>query len=287
MRSAHMTWHYLHSQGNRFIVAIASKFSLDMALLLKQFRHLHTAYPADQWICLNPLSEDPFWEIHFWNCDGSRALACGNGTRCAAHLLYQFGLTDAILEMKGPVGALHAHISSKTVEHAEVTVFQGVGKLRGLQDVQKTVSSPAWRFLCEHTSNVQAVEIGNLHLVLYGPEDPVHKIQTYHTLFGKEYLLQAPKAHTFSGNISYVRIDPPTQEADIVTWENGVGPTQACGSAACAVLSALRSQDGRFAVTLRFPGGIIQTYYDSGCWHSADSYYITSISAKHFLDMPL
>jgi diaminopimelate epimerase len=287
MHTAHMTWHYLHSQGNRFIVAIAATPPLDVTYLLKQFRHLHTAYPSDQWICLHPLAEDPFWEIQFWNCDGSRALACGNGTRCAAHLLYQFGLADAVLEMQGPVSILQAQVSSRTVEHAEVLVFQGEGRMRSLQSIQQTFSASAWRFLCEHASSVQAVEIGNLHLVLYGPEDPVHKIQTYHTLFGTDFLLQAPKVRTFSGNISYVRLNPPTQEADIMTWENGVGTTQACGSAACAALSALRSYDGRSALTLRFPGGIIQTYYDAGCWHSADSYYLSSISSKHFLDLSL
>lgn len=277
MRAAQITWHTLHSQGNRFIVALASKIfsdALNIDAVLEQFRKLNTIYPCDQWIYVYPLSIEPFWAIQFWNSDGSRALACGNGTRCAAHLLHQLKLGDASLSIKGPVGLLHAVVSPKTSTHAEVTVFQGAGKLLLTQKIQHTFCPHAWQFLCDHTAYMQAVDMGNLHLVLLGPDDPIHIIQTYHKLFGERYISHPPKAHIFSGNISYVRVNPATQEADVATWENGVGPTQACGSAACAALVTMRSQNGRFALTLHFPGGIIETYDDEGCWHSANSYYV-------------
>ena len=44
-------------------------------------------------IFINPAKEADF-EMEMWNADGTRSEMCGNGIRCVARYVYDFGLTD-------------------------------------------------------------------------------------------------------------------------------------------------------------------------------------------------
>ena len=268
------TWHRMHSQGNRFIIALTTESTWNTMQVLEGFRRLQAVYPADQWILLYTVPNKSSWAIKFWNADESVALACGNGTRCAAHLLYRLGLAEDSVVFQGPVSELHAEVQCDTQDHAQVTVFQGVEKLCVLEEIQQTFPEHAWHFLHHHSAHMQAVNVGNLHLIVCGLDSPTHIIDTYHARFGQKFLREPSTTRTFSGNISYVCADLARQEGEIATWEYGVGPTGACGSAACAALATFKHVYGCQALALRFPGGVIRTHYDQGCWHCADSYYL-------------
>ena len=53
----------------------------------------HFGVGADGLIMINP-SEKADFEMEMYNADGSRGEMCGNGIRCVAKYVYDYGLTD-------------------------------------------------------------------------------------------------------------------------------------------------------------------------------------------------
>lgn len=63
----------------------------------------HTGVGADGWMIVSP-SEDADAAIELWNSDGSRSEISGNGTRCAAALLLDSGLSSANVSISTGAG---------------------------------------------------------------------------------------------------------------------------------------------------------------------------------------
>ena len=55
----------------------------------------HFGIGSDGLIMINP-SEVADFEMEMYNADGSRGEMCGNGIRCVAKYVYDYGLTDVL-----------------------------------------------------------------------------------------------------------------------------------------------------------------------------------------------
>ena len=190
--------------------------------------------------------------IDILNSDGSKAEACGNGTRCVVQALAaETGKQAFTFQTKG--GILNAS------EHADGTVSVDMGKPRfrwdeipleeefhdttGIELQIGPIDDPVL-----HTPSV--ANIGNPHAVFWVDDDVwSHDLER----FGP--LLENHPIFPQKANITVANVVSP-EHIVIRTWERGAGLTQACGSAACAALvcAARMGKTGRKA-TVTLPGG--------------------------------
>ena len=277
----------MRAQGNSFLLHVTVLKTIEEELqntgqVLNTFTEKSVQYPVDQFIWLIYDQKSAVWYLRFWNRDGSSAKACGNGTRCAAHILYRLGYVGSEVLFQGPIGPLRALIEEQTPNTSEtfqtVTVCQGEGRFVSLQAIKKLFTQAEWEYFKETKKKegyLRGVDIGNLHMVVLGARDPVSSIQAYeeHRSSQRKYF------YGYHGiNISYVGYST-SKKATIATWEKGVGPTLSCGSAACAALMVLAERYSIDKVTLQFPGGPITVTYciKEGYCHTAPSYYSHSL----------
>jgi diaminopimelate epimerase len=190
--------------------------------------------------------------IEIINSDGSRAQACGNGTRCVVQALAaETGRKTFTFETVA--GLLNA------VEHEDGTISVDLGAPRfGWQEIP----------LAEEFRDTRAIElqIGPIDApVLHSPS--VASMGNPHAVFWVENdvwcydlarfgpLLENHPIFPERANITIAQVTA-SDAMTIRTWERGAGLTRACGSAACAaaVCAARTGRTGR-TVTITAPSG--------------------------------
>ncbi|HEU4411886.1 MAG TPA: diaminopimelate epimerase [Polyangiaceae bacterium] len=172
-----------------------------------------------------------------YNADGSRPEMCGNGLRCVAH--YVAGSAPASLVVDTDAGARGCEI-----EGGEVRVEMGWGRLKP-SAVELEAAGQKVR--------LREVDVGNPHAVVFGPYD--------RSLFERLGPALATHPHFAAGaNVEFVR-EGAGGELEVLVWERGVGPTEACGTGACAVAVAACAEGLRRrgeALRVRLPGGALE-----------------------------
>jgi diaminopimelate epimerase len=141
------------------------------------------------------------------------------------------------------------------------------------------ITPPTNRILPWRDQNLHAIaaSLGNPHIVLFQPPVPFHQA-------AKE--LSTHPSLKDGANVSFVT---PSEENTfhVQVWERGVGPTLACGTAACAVAaSAVHERLARpnQPILIHLPGGILQVTI------TPDHHAILTGPARHVFDgrlMPL
>ncbi len=187
--------------------------------------------------------------VRIFNQDGSRAGACGNGTRCLAWFMGETGSHNRLTldidgtaissSREGPVtftvdmGPPHLHWRDIPLREAADTLAVDLGPILDEAGLQPPV----------------AVGIGNPHAVFFVP-----------AVAGVDLALWGPRFERHPmfpdrANISFAEVEA-TDRIALRVWERGAGPTLACGSAACATLVAAsrRGLAGRH-VHVTLPGG--------------------------------
>lgn len=184
--------------------------------------------------------------IDILNCDGSRAQACGNGTRCV-------------------VQALSAETGRKSFTFQTVAgILNAVEHEDGLISVDMGRPVFGWNLIplaeeFHDTSRIElqigpidapvlhspsAMSMGNPHAVFWVDRDPMDfELER----FGP--LLENHPVFPERANITLAQVTSPSS-LRTRTWERGAGLTLACGSAACAaaVSAARTGRTGRKVV---------------------------------------
>ena len=174
------------------------------------------------------------YALAIWNQDGTRALACGNGTRCVVAYLAE-KMKTPFIELQGPVGALTGWVKTQ----AEVSVNQGRARVL-------PVDLP---FLEEQAKAMAYVEIGNPHIVVQVLKIPVEF---------SEIAERVSAQYSQGVNVSFIEVHP-SFDVKAAIWERGAGATRACGSAACAIGAMLFEYHPILSeITVKMPGGNIQ-----------------------------
>ena len=190
------------------------------------------------------------------NSDGSEAEMCGNGIRCVAKELYdRGGVHKSSIAIDTGAGRLVCAIEDRDGRAAEVTVQMGAPRLlRG----EIPMTGPAHEHCIDHPLRIElvdlhitAVSMGNPHAVAFVSADQRRLAETI-----------GPKVENHAWfprrtNAEFARMISPT-EIDLVVWERGCGITLACGTGACATVTAAvitgRSEAGK-DVLVHLPGG--------------------------------
>ena len=247
--------------GNDYVYVNCFKEKIDNPPeLARRISDRQSGVGSDGLTTLNP-SDKADIEMEKYNADGSRGEMCGNGIRCVAKYVYDYGLTDK------------THISVETlggIKYLDLTVEEGKVKMvkvdMGKPELEplkipvkasgdKAVDEPI--LVGGNEYRMTCVSMGNPHAVIFIGCDV------------REFPLEeiGPKFENHERfpnrvNTEFVRvIDRRTAEMRV--WERGSGETLACGTGACAVAVACAlngfTED---EVTVRLLGGDLQIRWD-------------------------
>ncbi|MBU4529819.1 MAG: diaminopimelate epimerase [Hoeflea sp.] len=195
------------------------------------------------------------FRIDILNRDGSRAQACGNGTRCVVQ-----ALASETGQKTFTFKTLAGILTAQEHENGLISVDMGRPEFRWdriplaeeFHDTSRIelqigpIDAPLL-----HSPSV--VSMGNPHAIFWVKHDVwSHDLER----FGP--LLENHPIFPERANISIARvIDDHT--LDLRTWERGTGLTRACGSGACAAaVSAARTGRTGRTVTVNVPGGPLE-----------------------------
>jgi diaminopimelate epimerase len=176
-----------------------------------------------------------------WNSDGLRNDYCGNGTRCAARLAFERGLTGRSFVLETDAGRLAAEVLPDGSVRTEAPAFSG-------DPVPVDVPLPA---------EPRAPRAGHLvtcgvpHLVVEVDDPAAVDVE----MLGAK-LRRHPALGPSGANVDFVR-EGKDGTLDIRTFERGIeGETLACGSGALAAAAwAWGRRGGRKPVLLRTRSG--------------------------------
>lgn len=222
--------------GNDYIYFSAFDGELPpYAELAKTLSDRHFGIGGDGVIVLCP-SEKADAQMRIFNEDGSEAEMCGNGIRCAAKFLYDEGLVrKPVMQIETGAGIKEVclHFSG---ENSVIGATVDMGKacfqpsripvnLDGESVVGREVE------INGATYALTCVSMGNPHCVVF-VADPnalelpaVGSVFEHHPLFPNRI------------NTEFVRVIDRTH-LQMRVWERGSGETLACGTGACAAVSA-------------------------------------------------
>ena len=226
--------------------------------LAKKISDRHYGVGSDGLIMINPSDKADF-EMEMYNADGSRGEMCGNGIRCVAKYVYDYGLTDKTsISVETLAGIKYLDLTVEDGKVVLVKVDMGKPMLRPEEvpvvsekeeviDEPITVDGQEYRMTC--------VSMGNPHAVVFIDQDVKEfPLETVGVKF--ENHERFPKRV----NTEFVNVlDRHT--AQMRVWERGSGETLACGTGACAVACALNglTED---EVTVKLLGGDLQIKWD-------------------------
>lgn len=263
--------------GNDYVYVNCFKEKIDNpSELARRISDRHFGVGSDGLIMINPSDKADF-EMEMYNADGSRGEMCGNGIRCVAKYVYDYGLTDKThisVETLGGIKYLDLTVKEGKVQMVKVDMGKPVLeplKIPVKADGDRAVDEPIlvggeeYRMTCVSMGNPHAVVFIGCDVREFPLEEIGPKFEN-HERFPKRV------------NTEFVRvIDRHTAEMRV--WERGSGETLACGTGACAVavacvLNGLTEDE----VTVRLLGGALQISWD----REKDTVYMTGPAAVVF-----
>jgi len=189
---------------------------------------------SDGLILINP-SEKADFEMEMYNADGSRGEMCGNGIRCVAKYVYDYGLTDKThisVETLGGIKYLDLTVEDGKVILVRVDMGSPIltpAQIPVIADEAEAVAVP---ILVDETEyQMTCVSMGNPHAVVFMDDIEHLEIEKIGPKF--EHHERFPNRV----NTEFVKV-LDRQTASMRVWERGSGETLACGTGACAVAVA-------------------------------------------------
>ena len=260
--------------GNDYVYVNCFKEKIDNpSEVAKIVSDRHFGIGSDGLIMINPSKVADF-EMEMYNADGSRGEMCGNGIRCVAKYVYDYGLTDKThISVETLGGIKYLDLTVKDGKVALVRVDMGEPELdpEKIPIIMKGYSDETDRVLNAPIKvdgkeyNMTGVSMGNPHDVVYIDDVQGLDIEK----IGPKFENHERFPQRINTEFSKV-IDRKTVEMRV--WERGSGETLACGTGACAVAvaSILNGYTER-EVEIRLLGGNLQIE-----WNEEDNHvYMT------------
>lgn len=248
----------MHGTGNDYIYFNCLQRELDdpagLAVYLSR-RHFSVGADGIVMICASDKADA---RMRMFNADGSEGKMCGNAIRCVGKYLYDNGLTDkteldidtlsGIKHLKlnianGKVSSVRVDMGAAVFEPSRIPVIYSGSEVK---DAPIRIMNKEWRITC--------VSMGNPHAVTYVGDPDSVDIETVGPLFENHPMFPERV------NTEFISVEEP-HVLKMRVWERGSGETYACGTGACAAVSA--SVLNGFCpfdepVTVRLKGGDLQ-----------------------------
>ena len=206
--------------------------------LVRKLSDRHFGIGGDGVIFINPGKSAEF-EMEMYNADGTRAQMCGNGIRCVAKYVYDYGLTDKTsitiesfgnvkyveltLGNDGKAATVKVNMGAPIIKADRVPV---ISENEQVIDEEIVAGGKSYQMTC--------VSMGNPHAVVFVNElADMKAFDIEHVGPYFEHHERFPERT----NTEFVKvIDRNTVEMRV--WERGTGETLACGTGCCAVTVA-------------------------------------------------
>ena len=235
----------------------------------------HFGIGSDGLILIRPSDKADFM-MDMYNNDGSSGKMCGNGIRCVAKYVYDYGLTDKTslkIETLSGVKSLELSVEDKKVQ--SVTVDMGVPVTKAdavpvITDKDELINEPVE--IDGNIYNITCVSMGNPHAVVFTEDIDKLKLEHIGPMFENHPMFPERV------NTEFIQLID-RRHIKMRVWERGSGETWACGTGACAsVVAAILNglTDNEVAVTLR--GGELLIRYDE----KADKVFMTGPAVTVF-----
>ena len=250
----------MHGCGNDYVYVNCLEETVKHPDKVAQFvSDRHFGIGSDGLILIEP-SEVADFCMAMYNADGSRGEMCGNGIRCVAKYVYDYGLTDKTqisVETLGGIKYLDLAVEDGKV--SLVKVDMGKPELEAdlipiISEREQVIDEPIEVDGKEY--HMTGVSMGNPHAVIYVDDVKGLDLEKIGPKF--ENHERFPKRI----NTEFVHcIDRQTVEMRV--WERGSGETLACGTGACAVaVSSILNNLTDTQVTVKLLGGDLQIEWD-------------------------
>ncbi|MDO5426099.1 MAG: diaminopimelate epimerase [Eubacteriales bacterium] len=250
----------MHGIGNDYVYVNCLQETVgDPHAVAKFVSDRHFGIGSDGLILIKP-SEKADFEMDMYNADGSQGAMCGNGIRCVAKYVYDYGLTEKTsLCIDTKSGIKYLDLTVRDGKVALVKVNMGTPVLKAAQipfltEKEEAVSEPlevdgkVW--------NVTAVSMGNPHAVVYLDDVKNLAIAEIGPKF-EHHACFPDRVNTEFVNV----LDDHTVEMRV--WERGAGETMACGTGACAVaVASILNGYTKENVTVKLLGGDLEIFWD-------------------------
>ena len=231
----------------------------------------HFGIGSDGLIMICPSKVADF-EMQMYNADGSRGEMCGNGIRCVAKYVYDYGLTDKTSISVETLGGIK--YLDLTVEDGKVSLVKvdmGSPRLAPSQ-IPIVPENPEDTRIIDAPLEVEGkiyymtgVSMGNPHTVVY--VDDVKGLDLLK--IGPSFENHKRFPERINTEFAHV-LDRKTVEMRV--WERGSGEPLACGTGACAVaVASILNGLTENRVTVKLLGGDLLIEWDK----EADKVYMT------------
>lgn len=250
----------MHGIGNDYVYVNCFQETVENPSEMAVFvSDRHFGIGSDGLILIKP-SDTADAKMEMYNADGSQGAMCGNGIRCVAKYMYDYGITDKTsicVETKSGIKYLDLTVENGKVTTVKVNMGAPVLRAKDIPvsyDKEEVIDQPVevdgrvWNITCVSMGNPHAItyvdDVKNLEIEKIGPGFENHKIFPDRV------------------NTEFVRvIDRKTVEMRV--WERGSGETLACGTGACAtavacILNGLTEDE----VTVKLLGGDLKIFWD-------------------------
>ena len=251
----------MHGIGNDYVYVNCFEETVeDPAAVARFVSDRHFGIGSDGLILIKPSLEADF-EMDMYNSDGSQGAMCGNGIRCVAKYVYDYGLTDKdeiSIATKSGIKYVKLQVENGKVKTVRVDMgapILNAGLIPIVSENPQVINEAITAGGREY--RMTGVSMGNPHAVVFLPEvdsldlEKIGPSFEHHELFPDRV------------NTEFVRvIDDHTLQMRV--WERGSGETFACGTGTCAtvvaaVLNGFCKKEEEILVHLR--GGDLRIIY--------------------------
>lgn len=210
-------------------------------------------------------SECADFTMVMYNADGSRSDMCGNGIRCVAKYVYDYGLTDQKrirIETGAGVKTLDLEVEDGKVTTVTVDMGRPITKTSQvpvISELEEMIAEPIC--VCEDSYSITCVSMGNPHAIVFVEDTKIIDLEKVGPMFEHHSIFPERT------NTEFIHV-VDRRTIDMRVWERGSGETLACGTGACAsVYACILNGYTEDLVTVHLLGGDLLIKYDRDNHH--------------------
>ncbi|MCL1942862.1 MAG: diaminopimelate epimerase [Candidatus Azobacteroides sp.] len=225
----------MHGTGNDYVYVNCFTEKVEKPEELVRFiSDRHKGIGSDGLVLILP-SDGCDFRMRMFNPDGSEAEMCGNASRCVGKFVFDYGLTDkTTLTLETKAGIKRLQLFPENGKVAGVCVDMGEPVLKSISIPVNLPVDEVIDYLVsfgEDTYRITCVSMGNPHTVIFTEDIDDLEIESTGKRIEQDVLFPERT------NVEFVKI-LSSRQAKMRVWERGTGETQACGTGACAALTA-------------------------------------------------
>lgn len=255
----------MHGCGNDYVYVNCFKEQVDdPSKLAVQVSDRHFGIGSDGLILICP-SEQADFRMRMFNADGSEGKMCGNGVRCIAKYVYDYGLTDKTrisIETKGGIKYLDLQVENGKVKTVKVDMGEPILNTKEIPvEWQKEKMIGEKVKINGQEYEMTCVSMGNPHAVVWVDDTASLPLEKIGPIFEKHAMFPERV------NTEFVQI-LNKNEVNMRVWERGSGETLACGTGACATaVACILNGKTEEEVIIHLLGGDLKIEYDKKTNH--------------------